>query len=365
MELPVGLYNLNNGSDPETGDSVRYLDRAFRYDNCEPMRAGAFEEAYLHLEKFFDPIGKQLRKDLGMFDKTSLLFKGLPGTGKTHLACTLAKHFAKMYDGVAVVITDIRYIDFKKLAKDIRLNDKDEERLIIFVFDELEKNSSSWLESSDFLNYLDGARSVPNSINIATVNNVDKLPSTMLGRPGRWEVTLTFELNDPLVLRFATLGLLPEKYHSVEGMVDIILNHARHAGVRTIDKLRFVIMEVLRVYLTTGELPGAISKLPEPSLIDTLDENIKGKYSKSELEMIANMAKQFPGNDELFKSICLSTTQVACVEEAAIKDATKKVSAGTKLDPGILAKLQEEAAVKFNSYDDDDDDDDDNYDDED
>lgn len=78
--LSSGLYDLKVArSFFGTSYDFKPVDR---YKNAKAIKAGVFKDATEHIEMFFDPDMCEIRHEMGMFDKTSMIFKGKPGTGK-------------------------------------------------------------------------------------------------------------------------------------------------------------------------------------------------------------------------------------------------------------------------------------------
>lgn len=250
--LADGLYRLNvNVSFFGTSITTSEIDR---YKGDCNMSVGVFKEATDHIDKFFDEKMYKVRKELGMLDKTSLLFHGLPGTGKTHLACNIAKYVATKYNGIGVVLNTIEDVDFPTLVDKLRVNDA-KDRMIIFVLDELEKSGKRELKSPKFLEFLDGAGSRDNVIIIATANDISEFPDFLVNRPGRFEKIFAFDLQNRDILCGTLEGMLPKTYSDIEGVKDAIMDNAIHKGVKTLDELRFVIRDVLFEFETKGSLP--------------------------------------------------------------------------------------------------------------
>lgn len=215
-----------------------------RYDNTKVIKAGIFAEAYDYASEFFDPTKLRLRNEMGMMEKMNLLFRGDPGTGKTHLACTMAAEFVKKNNGIGIVLDDFEHVDFDTFVENLRIND-DPNRLIIFILDEMEKNERYVLRRSKFLGFLDGALSKSNVFVFSTVNDVDDLPDYLTNRPGRFEKIYNFEFKDKEVLRTISRGLLPEEHKDNEEVLGPVVDIAFEREYGTIDHLRFFILDYL------------------------------------------------------------------------------------------------------------------------
>lgn len=256
VSLPKGLYSLTVKRS-FMGSSF-LIDPVTRYDNTKPIKAGVFADAANHIEDFYTDDMCEIRKEMGELDKTSLIFKGIPGAGKTHLACTLAKHLTEKYDAIAVVINSISGLNLTELTDKLRINDS-QDRKIIYILDELEKNDFDDLTNPKFLGFLDGAESRSNVVVFATANRVDRLPDFLLARPGRFEKIYEFSLTDESIMDAAIDNLLPEKYKTNVELVAGIRQTAILAKIATIDHLRFVIKDALFAFVKANR------NIPEPA----------------------------------------------------------------------------------------------------
>lgn len=240
--LKAGMYSLTS---VETWSGFKFfLNGVDRYKNSREIKAGVFQKASQHVKRFFTPEMKEVRKELNMLDKTSLIFVGKPGTGKTHLACVLAEQIVRDNNAIGVVVSSIKGIDFPEMTDKLRIND-DPDRMIVYILDELEKNSPGRLTSSEFLSFLDGANSRPNTVIIATANNISELPPFLIERPGRFEEIFEFTFEDEEVLRSTVEGLLPDRLANDEVFINEVIKAATVAKIETIDHLRFLIRDMM------------------------------------------------------------------------------------------------------------------------
>ena len=153
-------------------------------------------------------IETQLRKreklrEIGAKPVKGVLFTGLPGTGKTHLARIIAKESgANFYhiDGPSIVS---KYVgDSEKTLRGIFTHARQSGKPSIIFFDEIDSIAANRTEdtheSSDrlvaqFLTLMDGFDKDDNNIVLATTNREDVLDPA-LRRPGRFDWTIEFAI---------------------------------------------------------------------------------------------------------------------------------------------------------------------------
>jgi len=274
-----------------------------RYDNSEVAQVGIFKDVYEYTKGFFNESRIRLRKEMGFVNKMNLILKGDPGTGKTHLACTVASELVREHNGIGIVVNSLAHIKFDALIDKIRIND--ENRLIVFVLDELEKNASHRLSSTDFLAFLDGAKSRENVIILATVNSIKEFPNFLIKRPGRFEKIYDFVFNTEEVLTQLTKVLIPERYVENSEVIEELVARAIVGNIKTIDELRFSILDYL-VAVENGEEPIPVEpkkknkkKAEVVKKIEILPEEVDGEVDgkeKSEDKLLDILAKAINPN---------------------------------------------------------------------
>jgi len=270
--LDSRLYNL---TEEETMFGYEfYVEPMSRYDNSTVAKVGIFKDVYEYMNSFFNESRIRLRKEMGMMNKMNILLKGDPGTGKTHLAATVAKEIVDKTNGVGIIINKIGHIKFDELVDNLRINDGD--RMIVFVLDEMEKNPNWKLTDSDFLAFLDGAKSRENVILIATVNSLEDFPDFLINRPGRFEKIYDFVFNTEEVLSQLVEVLIPESYKENDKVKKELVFRAIAAEIKTIDHLRFSIIDYL-VSLETDLEPA-----PLPTKAKEVDSEEKKQDEKLE-----------------------------------------------------------------------------------
>lgn len=251
-----------------------YVEPMKRYDNSKVIKAGIFNEIYDYVMSYFDDDRKALRKSMNMLDKMNILLKGDPGSGKTHLACTLGKEIVDKTNGIGVVLNSIRGVELDELIDKLRINDESD-RMIVMILDEMEKNPDHLLKDSDFLAFLDGAKSRENVILIATVNAIDELPDFLIERPGRFEEIYDFVFQSKEVLEQITVGLLPKEYKENIETRNAIVKVALERKTATVDHLRFLIFNYLFAQKKGIALKGpAKMEVVHSNTPETLDSEI-------------------------------------------------------------------------------------------
>ncbi len=121
---------------------------------------------------------KKVFTDIGALYKRGYLLYGPPGTGKSTL----------IYQMIEDIIPENALIIYCKCIPDedwcALFND--DPRLKVFIFEELTQIPK--VGSDAFLSFMDGAKSVDNSLILATTNYADLLPANIIERPGRFDI---------------------------------------------------------------------------------------------------------------------------------------------------------------------------------
>jgi hypothetical protein len=312
--IPAGLYSL------EVTRSMfglnKELKKITRYDDARRPKGGTFLNALNYFDKFFDEEYKEIRNKLGMVNKLNVIFNGKPGSGKTHMACVLAKEYVEKYNAIGLVVDNIDGVDFGSIIDEIRINEKDPNRLIVFVLDELEKNHSGDLKSSRFLGFLDGPSSKENVICIATTNDISEFPTYLhpSHRKGRFEKIWDFSFkNDIELVKESIISLHAdlEKPENSE-LLSNIIESAIDQDIETIDSLRFLVLEKVYEYKKTGSLQA----------IEPKEEVVK--LSEAKEKEVVKLPE--PKEEEVYKSADLSEQIRALGEKYGLKISSELLS---------------------------------------
>lgn len=292
-DIEDGLYVMDIMTSMQ-GKTVK-MTRKDDYLDGITVAGGNFDALRKDIKSFLSESQKKARKELGMLNKVGYILRGDPGTGKTFLACQIASEIARDHGALAIVTSDIDPLDPAGTIDEIRRTIKDKNKLIILIMDEFEKSRAKW--SSDMHSFLDGATSKDNVIVMATVNDVSELPASYTNRPGRFEKSYDFSISDKEVLRSIVTQTLPEKYHSVFNINDIV--DKLHTGKvkfglsgsdnNTIDKIRIMIRNQIADYFESGNITPSdehmISSLP------TGDDEMDDDYEELEKEFEERTSK--------------------------------------------------------------------------
>lgn len=181
VSLPSGVYELSAADDDiyyRPNESLTPFDMRtdatkFEHDSYPDLS----HDVQLFLSK------RDLYEELDAMFKRGYVLYGPPGTGKTTMVRKLVQNLVKQNDAVVIFCDEVpRSATLRALREDSRLK--------IFIFEELTTTLSNPMAVKSVLEFLDGERSVPNSITIATTNYPKELPDNVINRKGRFDVVM-------------------------------------------------------------------------------------------------------------------------------------------------------------------------------
>jgi hypothetical protein len=137
--------------------------------------------------RFLDSEAKY--EELKIRHRRGALVYGPPGNGKTLEIINIVKEITQTRDVVAFFVHDGKHINFDALL-DYKECAEFKDRPVIFIFEEFTQLVGDGYTSEQVLNFLDGEHSWNNCYVIATTNFPQKIPSNVVGRPGRFDILI-------------------------------------------------------------------------------------------------------------------------------------------------------------------------------
>ena len=153
---------------------------------------------------FLKPTTIQRYEEYGINHKLTILFEGIPGTGKSSLIAALASHFNL---NIAIIsftpkMTDVGFMrSMRSLSQKMNRSEDDDERDTLLVIEDMdcifkERKSNdenrNMVTFSGILNTLDGITTSENQIVIMTTNHIEHLDPALI-RPGRVDHIMRFD----------------------------------------------------------------------------------------------------------------------------------------------------------------------------
>lgn len=178
--VTAGIYVANY-----TREGLFFYKQQLTTDDYVDLKNISLNTIMSELDNFSSK--SQLFKDAGIVHKRGIMFYGPPGCGKTSCVNHILKVFVeknalvilvKNEENLAVAIEGIRAI--KQIAPD---------RQIIIVIEEIDRYIP---QAQTLLNFLDGQNSVQNIVVLATTNQIEHLPNSLL-RPSRFDMLVEFK----------------------------------------------------------------------------------------------------------------------------------------------------------------------------
>jgi len=158
------------------------------------------------ITNFLKPETMQQYEDFGINHKLTILFEGVPGTGKSSLIAALASHFNM---NIAIIsftpkMTDVGFMRSMRMFernKHDNEEDGEKERDTLLVIEDMDcifvarksnDENRNQVTFSGILNALDGVTTGGNQIVIMTTNHIENLDPALI-RPGRVDHILRFD----------------------------------------------------------------------------------------------------------------------------------------------------------------------------
>lgn len=176
IDIPGGVYTFeeNYGWDRH----APFVLRPKLLRNDKYFHLPIYNEISTDISNFIEA---DIYKDLGILKKRGYLLYGKPGDGKTTYIRLISKKLISENNALVVFFNDD--IPPPYLMKSL----KNDNRLKVFVFEELVATVESTGKLSQLLDVLDGESSLDNCIVLATTNYPEKLPGNIVDRPSRFD----------------------------------------------------------------------------------------------------------------------------------------------------------------------------------
>lgn len=183
-KIPPGAYRYDPNLDTSIREGlVQHIIREDEYLELE----GPFEEVIRDINDFNQ--NKDYHKEIKCLHKMGILLYGPGGTGKSVCIRHAIKETIKDEDALIIFISgNLPSSRFLAMMRDT-LND----RLKVFVFEELTTALHSHGATEKILNFLDGENSLDNKIVLATTNYPEHLPENIVNRPSRFDKIYEFD----------------------------------------------------------------------------------------------------------------------------------------------------------------------------
>jgi len=146
------------------------------------------------IESFYK--NKKFYQENNLPRKRGLIIHGPHGNGKT----TAIKNILSKYDNCYRIIIDCKLFNYD--LSDFLLNIFPEEENKIIIFEDVESISEgddiSYSKRSSFLNFIDGAKTLENTLFIATTNYPELIDKALIDRPSRFDRIYKIDLPNEL-----------------------------------------------------------------------------------------------------------------------------------------------------------------------
>lgn len=180
-DLPSGIYSHEYGtnSSPE-----RLVPLEIREDNYIELLS-SLSNLNITIQQFID--NESLYKDSQSLYKLGILLFGPPGTGKT---CYMRQLIRNQKDSIIIFLDGVPSRKFIE-----KLENSTKNRLKILVFEEVVSMVESSEDVRDMLDFLDGSKSLSNSIYFLSTNYPESIPENII-RNGRIDIFVKVDFPD-------------------------------------------------------------------------------------------------------------------------------------------------------------------------
>lgn len=186
-KLRPGIYQVY--LDPQMGIYCKRIDTQSDelFVFSDSIVGSLLDEISLFWEK------KEIYKENNLTHKRGILLEGFPGTGKSSIISLLSNEVIKR-NGIVFKINNINnfniYVDF--IMNSFRAIEPDTP--IITIIEDVDK----YVDSEEFLDFLDGKSSIDHHVVIATTNNTTHIPDSFL-RPSRLDLKIVVDLPSDVI----------------------------------------------------------------------------------------------------------------------------------------------------------------------
>lgn len=175
VDLPSGVYEYQGSSTPPYNRIVPIDVRNDTFIQSD----SSYNEISKEFRSFLD--NEKLYRDLSIIYKRSVLMYGPPGEGKTAIIREIIRKEVPK-DAVVIFFNTLPPVSYIiKLSKTLS------NRLKVFVFEELVLILDSESLLQNFLEFMDGEKSIDHSFIFGTTNHPEKLSPNITNRPSRWD----------------------------------------------------------------------------------------------------------------------------------------------------------------------------------
>lgn len=191
--------------------------------------------------------------------RIGILIYGRPGTGKTISMYYAAQAMVEL--GFVVVTTTIKNVS--RATNFVRYGKPDQ--VMAFLFDECEYDIMD--DEHEYINVLDGVKSMPGTIFIMATNMFDEIPARIKYRPSRVSKIIEFKTpSAKIVSKYIEQKTAEIKHLDAPKIITIekaCVAEIEKSGGLTIDQIKAVIIAVAAYDIDPQEAVDRISKIDE------------------------------------------------------------------------------------------------------